>query len=1815
MSSHADTDVLRRSKRLKEKKIQSERDPPLTGQTIVQTESAPKTTGSLKVNSNKNISTRKTVNSKNSQASRIRRAELQNAIKKKQLEQEEIKRRQELLDLEQEEIKRRQELLDLELALRLEEIEEDSQSNDSELSVHESEHPNMEDWIGGKNPWGEKHTVQYSKTKTDEVREPFYCNPNIPSTSKVQNEMTLPQVSTFLSRQSLPKELPLFDGNPMDWPNFINQYRNSNTLCGYSNEENQFRLQKCLKGNAKKVVQSLLIMPQNVEKVIKLLESRFGRSEQIIFVLLDKIKKFPNIKEDKLELFVEFSDEIKNFVAILECLNEVDHLRNPILITDILNKLPTSYKLLWIEHVSKIVNPNSKLVELSNWLDEKANNMTQINFQTFTDSYQNHSKFNKTKKDVTMTTQITVIKCFCCNEDNHHLSFCKKFKSLPTDERWSLITTKKICFSCLLPNHNIKTCKKRKTCGIGGCNKPHHELLHKDPISRQDNPTTVDSSETVTRTNCHISTNKNVLLKILPVCIFYCDKRVQTYALLDDASTITLIDQSLADEIGMTGPSQSLCLQWTNEDVVHHQNDSKVVSFTISGIDNGSKFQLRHVRTTRLSLPSQTIDVDKLKNYYPNIIGKISSMEHAQPKIIIGQDNWPLLVNRQLIKGPWSGPAISKTLLGWVLHGNLEEDSPKPIQNNVVCYIQSNDNKTRDDLDILHDLVKEQWKLESISSKRQEGLSPEDRHAQNILDMTMKRVGNRYETGLLWKSDNTVMPESKTNAFKRLCCTERKMDRNKEYAEKYCQKFEEFVNKGYIRKLSKDEACITSNLTWYLPHFGVINTKKPDKLRIVFDASAVSNNVSLNDCLLPGPDLYNSLQDILLNFRIKKYAFTADIKEMFLQVQVRKEDRQAQRLLWRGMDRDREPDVYEIGVVFFGSTSGPCLAQEAKNRNAKDHEDNFPTAVHDIIYRHYMDDYLGGADSKDETIQLIKNIIFVHKQGGFNICNWIANDKDILDNIHPDLVAEIAKKFDNHTKTATERILGVFWNPKEDIFKFETKYQKIDADIFENRRRPTKREILKILMSVFDPLGFLSHILIHGKLLLQDIWRSKIGWDDEITSNMNEKWTVFLNDLKCINQFKISRQYFTLDRTKSDIQLHVFVDASETCYATVAYLRIQQENEVEVAFVSARTRVSSLRPLSVPRLELQGALLGARLGHYLKNSLNLELSNVFYWCDSKTVLHWIRSEARRFKVFISHRLGEIQELTNTADWKYVNSKDNAADEATKRRTSLVESRWLHGPKFLLDSPDNWPKENSEHSTVDLETLEIRPNNFVFILHFKENNIIPDVNRFSKWLRLLRSTAYVLRMINFLKTREMVKGELSIAELDSAENILFKKVQEDAFSNEIATLKDKKALNSKNRLYELSCIYSEEDGLIRLSGRLDKSSELGIDTKRPIVLDPDHRITRLLIQRYHEEVYHHGQEIVINNLRQRFWILRMRQAVRSIWNSCQWCKNRRATPTIPQMGQLPTCRIEPTIRPFIRTGVDYFGPLEVPVKRSKEKRYGVIFTCMATRAVYLEIAHDLTSSSFINVLRQMGCRRGFPEELFCDCGSNFIGGNKELSKHLETLLKDKDIQNYLILKRIKVIYNPPLAPNMGGSWERLIQSTKKILKEMLTTKSPPEHILRTFFAECENILNSRPLTHVSLDSYDSESLTPNHFLIGPNYAALPCMKSCDTDLNLMSSWRAAQRLADIFWSRWTREYLPSLIKRTKWYEQKRSIQRGDVVIMVDPNGYRNNWQRGIVVRLYPAKDGVIRIVDVKNSSGAIFRRPVSKLIVLDVKILP
>uniref|UniRef100_A0A1B0D7Y5 Integrase catalytic domain-containing protein n=1 Tax=Phlebotomus papatasi TaxID=29031 RepID=A0A1B0D7Y5_PHLPP len=492
-------------------------------------------------------------------------------------------------------------------------------------------------------------------------------------------------------------------------------------------------------------------------------------------------------------------------------------------------------------------------------------------------------------------------------------------------------------------------------------------------------------------------------------------------------------------------------------------------------------------------------------------------------------------------------------------------------------------------------------------------------------------------------------------------------------------------------------------------------------------------------------------------------------------------------------------------------------------------------------------------------------------------------------------------------------------------------------------------------------------------------------------------------------------------------------------------------------------------------------------------------------------------------------------------------------------------------------------------------------------------LTPDAARFSSWTRLLRATAFVMKTAkNWLAkvkgTRakdDQSSAKLTVNDLQSAEKRLWREMQT-KYLPEITRLREGKEIDSKSSLYKLSP-FVDREGVLRMNSRLVNSPE---DVEKfPVILDPKHPATKLLILDAHERNLHQGREQIVNNLREQFWIPGIRQAVKGSWRDCQTCCNHTAQPKPPRMAPLPTARVEGNLFLFTRTGVDFFGPIMVTKGRRQEKRWGVLFTCMATRAIHLEIAHSLSTDSAIMAIRRFISRRGPVRELFSDNGTNFHGADKEMREALMQIDNEK-IRDTLSAKFIEWSFNPPAAPHMGGCWERLIRSVKTALKATLAFHSPTDEILQTIFAEIEYIVNNRPLTHVSIDPSDPMALTPNHFLLGRNASQLHGDFD-DKDLCLRMAWRKSQRLIDMFWQRWIREYLPELSRRTKWFEDVPPIEKGSVVIIADGNLPRNEWPLGVIEEVFPGPDENIRSAAVRTTKG-LYKRSVIDVITSEGK---
>ena len=1012
-----------------------------------------------------------------------------------------------------------------------------------------------------------------------------------------------------------------------------------------------------------------------------------------------------------------------------------------------------------------------------------------------------------------------------------------------------------------------------------------------------------------------------------------------------------------------------------------------------------------------------------------------------------------------------------------------------------------------------------------------------------------------------------------------------------------------------MRKANEQDMSIEWKRKWILPTFTVINENKiPIKPRQVYDAAAKYRGVSLNSELLSGPDLLIPLNAGLYKFRENMICVTADVTEMYNQIKLIEPDQQCQRLLWRNCEQHREPDLFIFTRLSFGPTCALAIAQAVKNIHAEKYRDEFPEAVDGLIKRTFMDDYFNSHATVDEAVRISKDAVKIMSDAGFELCKFQSNSNEFLkrmpaNNLKNEMV-NLEPVLDSVTK-----VLGMFWDTQSDSFTYRLHEEHLQQELATHETMPTKRQVLRLVMKIFDPLGLISHFTIRGKMILQEVWKDGTNWDAPIDSRLLNSWLDWIHELKGIVRLKIPRQYASIDMSGTKIDLHVFMDASERAYAACAYLRIQKGEEIYVALVGAKAKVVPLKVISIPRCELLAALIGTRLSKSIQELHSIRFDEVTYWSDSKCVLLWINSDELRFKQFVGIRISEILETTTRAQWRYVPSKLNVADDATKCNEAEIKdtSRWFKGPEFLKKSKEEWPiaKTVPDEEQV-LTQIEVKCNDDIKLIDDTIDRILPRYT--AKWRSMVRIIAWMLRS---KVSTEKKPSYLTTADLTNAELKIFRKIQRESYGSELKSLKANGNVDKESKLYQL-CPFIGDDDVIRMQCRTQNAST-SYASRNPVILPNNHELVKLFLRYVHEKRLHFGEESIIAEARKSAWIINVRAAVRRTKRDCQRCRNRNAKPVMPQMGLLPEYRFEIGVKPFMHVGIDCFGPLEVAVKRSREKRYGMIFCCMVSRAVHIELLNGMDTDNCLMAIMSFLTLRGPSKFFYSDNGKNFQGSNNVMNKELKQMrhkLGDQVADKY----KIDWFFNPPWAPHFGGPFERMIQSIKLAVDAMTNTmkpRVPSEPVLRAALCESIGIMNSRPLTHTPIDAEDEMPLTPNDLLGQSNLTTIPGLG--DEKSNYCKAlYRRAQHLTNVFTKRWIDSYLPVISKRCKWFEKSKPLEEGDIVLIINPTMARCLWKKGRVIKVYMGRDNQVRVVDVKTADGKIKKRAVHYLAVLDVK---
>lgn len=627
---------------------------------------------------------------------------------------------------------------------------------------------------------------------------------------------------------------------------------------------------------------------------------------------------------------------------------------------------------------------------------------------------------------------------------------------------------------------------------------------------------------------------------------------------------------------------------------------------------------------------------------------------------------------------------------------------------------------------------------------------------------------------------------------------------------------------------------------------------------------------------------------------------------------------------------------------------------------------------------------------------------------------------------------------------------------------------------------------------------------------------------------------------------------------------------------------------------------------------------------FISGQLDIPPSSMKYFTDSKVVLGYIGNRTRRFYTYVSHRVTSIQEFSSPEQWNYVPSERNPADAATRSSLQDIDvalDQWLSGPTYLLQ--DVCSTNVTEHFPLlqPDDDKEIRPEIFVKKTSVG-SSLLPIVHRFDKfssWKALLSAFVILIHIVKaFRKDYSGICRGWHICDgvrdkgLDKeVELFVISEVQKEHYSMEISALKSGIPLSKDSPILSLSP-YLDASGLLRVGGRLrNMRNSLGLASLNPVIIPKGH-IAKLLVLHYHELIFHQGRHITEGAIRSNgFWIIGAKKTISFLLHQCVECRKLRGRPTHQKMADLPEDRLSPG-PPFTSVGVDVFGPWQIVTRKTcgavaHRKRWAVLFTCMTTRAVHIEVLEDLSSSCFINSLRRFVAIRGPVKKFRSDRGTNFVGAVDNLKVDV-IHVEDPKLQKHLRESEAVWHFNAPHSSHMGGVWERAIGMARRILDGILlktSYKDLTHEVLSTFLAEVTAVMNSRPITAVDTDSDDPLVLSPNLLLTQkqgdvPRFAEDIGLKDMYT-----AQWKQVQVLSNMFWKRWRDSYLDQLQNRRKWKLEHPNIKKGDVVLIIDKNTHRSQWPIAVVKDVIVSSDNLVRKAVVrlfKGGKSVLYTRP-------------
>ena len=1551
------------------------------------------------------------------------------------------------------------------------------------------------------------------------------------------------------------------------------------------------------------------------------------KNKEVINAVDEELNKLLSLNCSVAEYIVKLRNHLPNLEAALDAVDGLDHLQSPDRVNLLISRFDDRTLHDWDYFRSKATGPtyNRFMAFLIDRYDASRSSVARSKSAILGE--QSHSvnrvSSSECRRCLKWSAKDKIYTCPGCgrgtgiNENIHHcLEHCGVYMAMSANDRADCLEKAGWCPVHLMGTHQLSECNMkndpRYLCGVDGCSKHHHKTLH--------GATTPFAAKVLTTVDIPTATAnaEDILLTVqsIPAC------GVSLNCLFDNGATCSLITESAAKTLNLVGEKIKLNISTVT--------DTKAVDsavYYVPLVDNNNNIhQIRALQVDSILEGLTSPNMSGVKSFFSSSIQRrwhdVSSRPTGSIDLLIGLDflrihpvNVELHNNLRVVSSQFGGGLI---LSGF--HPMIKSSSPK--MNKDVAAIRHTVNRVSikpiydffesDNMGVAPPRRCGNCRNCKECSFKVHALSLKDQYESQVIEskISYDQTLNQFVVSYPFTQDPSILPNNKGQVIK-IAEREEKRLSKLNLLDAFNKEFDKMIAHGALVELHDTELEQWDGPTHYVSLQHVINEDSPTTpLRIVTNSSLSDRKgISLNGILMKGHDTLSDQWDVLTRWRSYEKALCSDVTKAYYSLKTGELEKHVRRVCWRYGNSSGRWRTFGFKTVSFGDRPAASFLEIAIRRTAEMHQSIDPLASARIKEDRYVDDLSTGGSpmevarfmgsETEEQFQHDGTIPTILAKGSLRLKVLVCSGET-----DPAKISKLGDK-----------VLGIGWNPPSDelVFHFNvslvdrkeksiTMINKHNLDKLDHGQL-TPRNLLRIVNSLYDPLGLCAPIAIRLRIAFRDLFKlsKSLDWDALIADGKQQGlWVKLIRTLVESPSVTFMR-CFRPAATVGGCHLVCYFDGSDDAFAAVIYIRwVLEDGSIFTNIVCSKAKVTPSKRLTTPRSELNGALLVSRLALSTVNSLkttSVPIDQLWFIGDSECILASLEKTNCAFGEYFGNRVGEILDnqaliekccqVGNNGEWWHTASRHNAADQATSCDTSPQElsqnSAWQLGPAYLKQPISEWPitREFAARKEDCIPSNEILKQ-FRGLIQVtscaatSSIQVLIDATSTNEWSKLIRRTQNLLKWYYTALAPELVSSDV----LQHAKRLWF-----------LAVMPETKTAWEAGRLKELN-VKENNDGIITVEGRASVGMRQFFGQSSLPVIMGSTRVAYLIMLDAHNQD-HAGKDITLATSRHTAWIVNARKLANQVCKNCLRCRFMRKVNHGQKMAALPDSLQKPA-PPFTNVGLDLAGPITVKAmvnKRARMKVWVVILLDLNAKAVNIELAPGYSTKDFMLAYSSHVSQRGDPAFVHSDRGSQLVSAQRLLNDDVPKY-DWSGIASASAAKGTTWKFAPAGAQWRNGATEAFVKKFKKSFCHLYKNAELNYAELYCAVKRIANILNDRPVSAQRTKAFSDDAdfltpLTPNMLITGRSRTGPPLHHE-DTVTEAHIRRGFIDDLEASWWYQFKNQCFSSLVPTRKWIDEKRNLLPGDVVLIqyaskTTPGTYR----LGRVVSVEEDKDKLVR----------------------------